>query len=396
MKSFVNRVTRKISKLSSDQVEQLFEDVTSENELLESIFESLVTGLLIYNEDGYVLNYNRAFERLVPVKRPLELREDLSAWEYINDSEIVSFLQETEQNKKINATKDFTVLAASGKSREIRISTMSYVKNNKLAGTIIKAEDITEKRQQEILIKRMENLSSLTNLAANVAHEIKNPLGAISIHIQLIQKALKKARSQNGMLPDEKYVEKYLNIINEEIERLNTIVVDFLFAVRPVSVELEPVILKKFFEDLIVFIKPELEQNNIGIDFSIDETVPSAMIDTKLFKQVIINLVQNSIHALEKAIEKKIIISIKYHEQKIIISFADTGCGMDKETCSRIFEPYFTTKPAGTGLGLTMVYKIIQEFGGNIEVHSELNKGTVFLIELPGLQKDKFILEYKK
>ena len=305
------------------------------------------------------------------------------------------FLKETEENKKNNAVKDFTLLSASGKSREIRVSTMSYVKNNKLAGTIIKAEDITEKRQQEILIKRMENLSSLTNLAANVAHEIKNPLGAISIHIQLIQKALKKAREGSGLLPDKKFVENYLNVINEEIERLNTIVVDFLFAVRPVSVELEPVKLQTFFDELKTFINPELEEKNISLDFSIDEDLPSAMIDPKLFKQVIINLVQNSIHALEKSTDKKIIISIKYYEQKIIISFADTGCGMDKETCDRIFEPYFTTKVTGTGLGLTMVYKILQEFGGNIEVQSHLGKGTVFLISLPGLQKDKYILEYK-
>ena len=267
---------------------------------------------------------------------------------------------------------------------------MPLVQNKKLSGSIIKIDDITEKRNQETLLHRMENLASLTNLAASVAHEIKNPLGSISIYIQLLQKAVNKARNSDEKLPDEKFLENYLEIINQEIDRLNNIIVDFLFAVRPISAELIPENPVKLLNLYVEFFKPELEDKNINLKTAFLENSPKILLDEKLFKQVLINLVQNAIVAMPDGGE--LFLSTRITGDKYLISVADTGIGMNSETVSRIFEPYFTTKATGTGLGLTMVYKVIKEFGGDIEVESYEGKGTIFTISLPIPQKEKHLL----
>jgi len=238
----------------------------------------------------------------------------------------------------------------------------------------------------------MENLASLTNLAASVAHEIKNPLGSISIHIQLIQKAVLKSRSTDQKLPDEKFIENYLQIVNEEIERLNKIIVDFLFAVRPISASLELTDVVLLIKSFIPFFEPELEEQHISLETQLPDSAPLLNIDQKLFKQVLINLVQNAIAALHEG--GRIILSAKTTNDLFVIRVADNGIGMDEETVHRVFEPYFTTKSNGTGLGLTMVYKIIKEFSGDITVQSYPGEGTIFTISLPIPQKEKRLLEY--
>ncbi len=398
MRGFVRRVSQKISKLSSDQVEQLIDIINNENETLDAVIESLSTGLLICDVNWCLLQANKAAERYLPLKIRLadwrynENRLEQSVWQIIDDEDISSFIKNNAEREKNNSTADFTIETTGGAKRFIVISTLPLVREKKLIGNIVKIDDVTDKKNQDTLLRRMENLASLTNLAASVAHEIKNPLGSISIHIQLIQKAVAKARATDGKLPDEKFAENCLQIVNEEIERLNKIIVDFLFAVRPISASLELTDIASLIKTFIPFFEPELEEQHISIETKLPEFLPSVMIDQKLFKQVLINLVQNSIAAMHDG--GRILIRAKVSDDFLIIRFADNGTGMDEETVHRVFEPYFTTKANGTGLGLTMVYKIIKEFSGDISVQSFPGEGTVFTISLPIPQKEKRLLEY--
>ena len=247
----------------------------------------------------------------------------------------------------------------------------------------------------------METLAGLTNVAASVAHEIKNPLGAISIHIQLMQKALKKKRDGDGLLPPAKYAEDYLDVITQEIERLNKIVVDFLMAVRPISANLELVSANKILSEFISFFMPEFKEKNITLESSLCPCEVRVLVDSKLFREVIVNLSQNAIFAISKKfdddesrIKGKITIKTKTENDRFILTFSDDGIGMSEETASRVFEPYFTTKSNGTGLGMAMSYKIIKEFSGDISVNSSLGFGTTFTITLPIPQTDKKLIEF--
>lgn len=397
MKAFNKKFTEKLSKLSHEQIENIVDSLSNENEAMFSILNSLNTGLLICDENWKLLKKNKSVNRFLPLKKlnnDAKISEIDFVWNFIDDEDICDFIKKCAKERKLNANQDFTITTLEDRARIISVTIQSLVQDKQFAGFIIRIDDVTEIRSQEVLMRRMENLTSLTSLAASVAHEIKNPLGSISIHIQLIQKAIAKAREKDGLIPDEKFVERYLEIVNEEIDRLNKIIVDFLFAVRPISMEVETVNLNKQLENFVEFIKPELERKKLSLDTKFAKNIPDLLLDSKLLKQVLINLAQNAIAATEAG--GKINISTLVKNDSVFVYFADSGIGMDKETQNRIFEPYYTTKVTGTGLGLTMVYKIIKEFGGNINVKSEVGKGTIFTISLPIPQKETRLLDDKK
>lgn len=413
MKNFVKRATAKVSKLAPDQIEKLFDSISIENEAMDAVIESLGTGLMVCNLDWQLIMSNKALERMIPLKqryseyRYAESVSPYPVWEIITDSNIVSFLKSCSKSQKNYFSEEFELLISDNVTRILTINIMPLVQQKKMSGYILKVEDISEERKKEILMRRMENLASLTNLAASVAHEIKNPLGAISIHIQLMQKAVKNARDTDGKLPPENITEHYLDIVNDEIERLNQIVVDFLYAVRPVQASLEPINPNQYLEDFAAFIRTELTDKHIKLELKLMDKPPHIMVDVKLFKQVLMNLVQNAIVAMSQSetsnsckIEEKgspkLWIGTHVKEDRFYFTIIDNGCGMDEQTQTRIFEPYFTTRAKGTGLGMTMVYKIIREFSGDISVKSFLGEGTCFIISIPVPQKELRLLEYTK
>ena len=390
MRGFVKRLTDKISKLTPEQIQRLFDVLNDEAELLDAVFESLSTGLIVCNPQWQPVMVNKTARRSIPLH--IQYASSACVWEHIEDEGIAGFLKRSSGTQKKIISEEFTLANHGASARFVHISVLPLVRSKKISGYIIQIDDITEKRLREVLMRRMENLARLTNLAASVAHEIKNPLGAISIHIQLIQKTLKKARKSGGMLPDEKYAEKYLETVNEEIDRLNQIIVDFLFAVRPVSADLqkvEPVALLQSFAD---FVKAELEEKGIGLQTEFPAQAPHILLDPKLLRQVLNNLVQNSVAAMPDG--GVLWMSAAVKNERFFLTVADSGQGMDEKTAERIFEPYFTTKVQGTGLGLTMVYKIIKEFGGDIDVKSFPGEGTLFTMSFPIPQKEKRLLEY--
>ena len=412
MIDWFKRVSGKISKLSSEQVEQLFEALIEETEVFDAVQNSLKIGFIVCDENFLVSKVNKAAERMLSFsQRSSEMRsQDMPVWELVGESEIADFIKSIHTKGQTNVCREFTVATAGGSVKFLVVTVMPLVRRRKVAGTIISIDDVTESRRQEALIRRMEKLEDLTTLAANVAHEIKNPLAGLSIHIQLLQKSIAKARSEAGVLPPEKFVENYISVVNEEIDRLNGIVNDFLFAVRPIKAEYQLLNPNELLKQHLEFCRPELESKGIQLQMDLMEEAPKLMLDDKFFRQVVLNLVQNAIAALCPAESvglegkseaetgdgaKLLWVNTQVKSDFFILSMADNGCGMSEETASRIFEPYFTTKTTGTGLGLTMVYKIVKEFSGDIQVKSLVGEGTVFTISLPIPQLEQRLLEYK-
>ena len=177
---------------------------------------------------------------------------------------------------------------------------------------------------------------------------------------------------------------------------------DFLLAVRPVKAKLELKDPAKIIQNAIDFFEAEFNKNNIEISFEQPSQSAKILLDEKLMRDIIINIAQNSQAAIKSKFEKqdfseskesgKFNIQCLTKENKYIINFTDNGCGMNSEVISKIFEPYYTTKANGTGLGMTMVYKIIKEFSGEIFVESEVGTGTSFSLVFPLPQNDKKLL----
>ena len=404
MRGYVKRVSQKFNKLSNEQLISLLDGMVEENENLYSILECISAGLLILDNDFVLQQSNKIVESRLNFSVYLDdpKATTVPIWEIMEDEEIGEYFKKCWEKGITNTTEDFTVMTSGGSVRFLTITMTPLMHDGNTTGKIILVRDVTEKKNQEVLLHRMENMANLTNLAAGMAHEIKNPLGAISIHIQLLQKALEKARQNKDMLPPKKFVEDHVDVVNDEIDHLNKLIMDFLFAVRPVNAQLQ---LKKpaaLIQSIVDFFTPEFHDNGIKIKLIIKDADSRFLLDEKLLRDIIMNLAQNGLAAIKQKKDDEatspdymgeFTIECASAENKYYIIISDNGCGMKSETVSKIFEPYFTTKSNGTGLGMTMVYKIVKEFSGDITVESQEGKGTVFTMVFPLPQDGKLAIE---
>lgn len=407
MSRYVERVIDMLPKLSSEEVKRVLMEVVSENSMLDSLIESFSTGLILVDKKWRILQVNKAAKRILRISPDEEKYEDELLFNVIEENEEISeWLKNIADTHKTNVREEFSSSSSSdGSVRFLAVSVFSFVQKTEISGSIVKIEDITQQKAKAVLDRRLENMEGLTNLAAGMAHEIKNPLGAISIHIQLVQKAISKKRAGDGTLPDKKFLEEHLDIVNDEIEKLNELVMDFLFAVRPVNAKLTLSDPEEILSSICDFVSPEFNKSHVLLKMELLKEKKRIMIDEKLFRQVIINIAQNAFYAVKakfpgcteentnsQEMPGIVIFKTTIIEDNFVISISDNGIGMDSETVGRIFEPYFTTKANGTGLGMTMSYKIIKEFGGDIQVKSEKGTGSVFFISLPVPQTETKLL----
>ena len=185
-------------------------------------------------------------------------------------------------------------------------------------------------------------------------------------------------------------MKKHFSVIEEEIDRLNKIVVDFLFAVRPIKFEFRLLNINTIISSIVETFEDEFASCMIQIKTELDETIPLLQGDERFLRQAFINIIVNSKHAMVET-GGLLYISTNKEENAVAVLISDNGCGIPHNIVNKIFEPYFTTKDCGTGLGLTMTYKVIKEHGGDIHVYSDLGKGTSFKVLLP-IMNDKNIL----
>lgn len=385
MRSFIQRALNKLAKLDREQIRNLFLDLASENELLELVLNTMTEGILVTDLEHRVVLSNHSIRGMLRMGR-IE-QEDQPVWRYISDGEISDFLRKELNGGNSVEEEEFT-LDEPGRGRTLTFSIVSVGNEGEALGNMILVADITERRQREARLRRAESLASLTTLAAGVAHEIKNPLGSIGIHIQLIQKAL----SKNQCL-DEETAGQYLDVIMEEIERLNAIVVDFLFAVRPMDTRMKRGSINDVIEELVNFIRYEIEEQEIELKTELKRDLPKVDLDEKYMKQALINIVKNGMAAIGKG--GTLTITTRDDQGFVHIDIKDTGIGMSEEQMAKIFEPYYTTKEFGSGLGLTVVYKVIKEHGGEVTVNSRENQGTTFTLSIPIPDNEKRLLDWK-
>lgn len=385
MRKFLQRALEKIDKMDRDQIRHLVADIAAETELLEMVMESMSDGVVVTDPADRILLVNKSAERMLPFFTD-ELAEKV-LWETIQDKEIARFFRHSLSSLDKIIDREFTL--SNGLTRTLALSVMPLVRQGAIQGNVIHIEDISEKRAKEARLRRAESLAALTTLTAGVAHEIKNPLASIGIHIELI----KKEMSGKQKISTRK-VRENLTVIAEELERLNRIVVDFLFAVRPMNTELVHDDLNRLVRELMEFLKFELERAQIRVELELLEPSPHIQLDEKYMKQALLNIVKNAISAMPHGGILRI-ESLRSANQ-LVLKVSDTGVGIPEENLDKIFEPYYTTKEFGSGLGLTLVYKIVKEHLGDIAVSSKVEEGTTFSLSFPVPQKEKRLIGYRE
>jgi two-component system, sporulation sensor kinase E len=384
MRRFVERALAKLPRLNEDQMRSLLYALAEENGRMDAALDSMLDGIVVCDRDHLPIIYNKSAERMLrlagtdPAERPL--------WHSVADEDLSEFFRATLEGEETVLDREFG-LEAKASTRLVAVSVSTLVSQGRIEGAIVHMEDITEKRKKEAQLRRAESLASLTTLAAGVAHEIKNPLGSLSIHIQLIRKSL-----QGKGEVEVSFLERHLGVVDEEIERLNKIVVDFLFAVRPMDVKLREADPGELVASVAEFIKPEAERAGVMIELEVEEGLPLVALDERLMKQAVLNLVKNALAAMPGGGKLRLVAELA--DDEVRISVEDSGVGISEEDLPKIFEPYFTTKENGTGLGLTITFKIVREHDGEIMVTSRSGQGSTFTINLPIPQKERRLLPY--
>ena len=439
MRQFIRRALQRVDKLSrldKKKTRNFIMAASNEIDRLETVMDSLPRGILVCDTAHKLILANKSSRRLLSIVSYEQARETI--WSVIPGQNIAEFLAETLLSGDKAEEREFDV-EVMGKEKLLSVSVMPVVQDRRVSGSMVLVDDITERKNREARLRSMENLASLTTLAAGVAHEIKNPLGSLSIHVQLIQKAMsaqeklchdeftraqeneaehssaaersseeRSSAAERGLaiergsepgLQCEPFmyfgqIDKYLKIVNEEIDRLNAIVVDFLFAVRPMNAKLRRGNINALIADLAEFVTPELKEAGVTCALNLAENLPAVDFDQALVKQALLNLIKNAAAAMSGGGE--LTVTTEAAEDEVYITIADTGTGIPEENLSKIFEPYFTTKDNGTGLGLTVVYKVIREHGGEIRVESREGEGTVFVITLPIPQIERRLITYEE
>jgi signal transduction histidine kinase len=243
-------------------------------------------------------------------------------------------------------------------------------------GFVILLSDITSRTEQEFEAAMLSRMESLVRLAGGIAHEIGNPLNAITIHLELLKKRLAR-------LPEaeRKEIADSLGDIQDETRRLDRIIRNFLKATRKPPLRFRLDDLSEVVADALSFLKPQLDIAKIIVKFSKDKGLPAFLMDRERLYYAFMNLIKNAQEAMPGGGTLKVAVTHKQH--CAIVTIADTGCGIKEKDLPRIFDIYYTTKQEGAGLGLMMVYDAIAEHGGKIEAVSKLNRGTTFKVLLP-------------
>lgn len=393
MYDYIKRAIQKLDKLPTAEVARLLTSLESELATQDAIIESCLIALVSVDGDGVITKANTLSRRYIDGAVGSRFEDA------VIESNIKAFLSAAITHGSAPVSKEFVILTSGGEEKFLSVSVNTVVNG---AGHLIKIQDITSERLAQTQLRQNENLASLAYVAGNLAHDIKNPLGSISIHLQLAKRAVAHSRDTDGSLPEKKFLDDHLGVISEEVERLSGLVADFLFAVRPIKATLVATKVDEVINDAVRFFAAEFNSKNTALEAIELTPTPSVLIDEKLFRELLANLLQNALLAIEEKRETAgdfvghVSVTSEASLDKVLVKVIDNGRGMADETKKHLFEPYFTTRPSGTGLGLAMVYKIAKAFGAQIAVQSELMVGTTFTLTLTAKTPFPKLLPAKK
>ena len=396
MRNFVSAALRRTQNLAPEEkvaiYEELLKNISEDDDMMIMVLDALPTGVAVSDQDHKVVFLNRYLTNLIHLKKPE--RSDVMVWDIFVRKDISDFIRTTVTDGKSRTSRIFdSSLNKKNFSIEVTVSMLRHSSGK--TGHIINIANVTEREKEKSEKKMKESFASLTALTAGVAHELKNPLGSMSIYLQLMERQLLKPEAFENLDTCRENLISKIKVLKSEVERLNSIVVDFLSTVRPRNANLQEEDLNQIIKNSVEIMIPDLEQHNITLRLELEENLPYIMLDRGFMRQVLTNLIGNAKDAMKEQGSGTLTISTGKNSDSVILTVSDTGAGISQENLTKIFDPYFTTKKSGTGIGLTLVYKIIKGMGGDIGVDSRQGAGTTFRIILPRMEKEIKQIEWE-
>jgi signal transduction histidine kinase len=363
---FIGRISGRLEQLDLERAQGYIQRLTREVEFLETVFDTLQEGVIVVNPKMRIRYVNHAATTLLglpedtvgqPVARYLKGMDWVRSWG-------------GEERRVIR--QDLAILYPQKRALTVYVMPQPGEKHS----SIVVLHDVTEAKSRTQEQLESGTLQMMSLLAAGVAHEIGNPLNSLHIHLQLL---LRQFAERHGEGDGE--LREMLDVAKEEADRLHQILSQFLAAIRSVRPSLTPLHLPSLVEDAMRGIEREVRDREISVRLAWPDEMPPVFGDAGQIRQAFYNILRNAIQAMPGG--GTLTMSAEVDDDYVTVSFADTGCGISPEAIGRIFEPYFTTKESGSGLGLMIVERIIRENGGQLTVDSDAGHGTTFRVRLP-------------
>ncbi len=356
---------------------QLFQQTETLRAFNEDIIRNMTNGLIAIDNNYHITAINPAAASMLGCQRQQALCQPLSQV-IIGSEALIQVFRNTLTTGKRYTHQEITIDHKDGYNLPISISTAPLSTENgnrETVGVVGVLEDLRDIKALEAKRRRLDRLVALGEMAAVVAHEIRNPVAGIAAGVEYLTRnsAQGSPEYEGGLL------------IQSEIERVNHILEDILFVARPLQLNLSYQALPSILESVIQRCQPQIQESQVIVSFKYPETLPLLNLDSQRLEQVFTNLIINATQAMSNGGQLKLNCKFGSDSAKdmVTVTVTDTGPGIATEVQQQIFEPFFTTKSRGTGLGLSVARRIVEEHKGIINVKSEAEKGTQFVIQLP-------------
>lgn len=386
--SSLERILGRLDDLDSTNLAILVQRLARERGLLEMVFDTIEEGILLVDSAGTIDYANRAGTLLIGL--PQKEIGSAILWKRVPDlARSLDFLRDG--GLAPNIARDVEIFYPEHRWVRLQISRLMLGGDDESAPParyVIILRDITADRENTEEMIESERVNSIFTLAASVAHEIGNPLNSMKIHLELIRRKLAKLKV------DEKAAATLANSVGvclEEIARLDDILKNFLGAIRPQKPILEKTNLMEVVFDVLRVQKAELENRNIRCTVTQGKDVPVVRGDVSQLKQLVFNVTKNAMEAMQDG--GAISLVAESDDAFVYLRISDSGCGIERDAISKIYEPFFTTKNNGHGLGMMIVMRIMREHGGQVGIDSAPGKGTTVTLQFPRPDRRTPLLE---
>ncbi|MCQ5365347.1 PAS domain S-box protein [Anoxybacillus salavatliensis] len=327
-----------------------------------SVFNHAMDGIVLIDDQQRIFDANPAACRIFSLQKEQLLEKCMH--EFISSNDLMKFQTWLNDGEE----EEFCIIDGEGKKKIVELSFKPNIIEH--VGLMM-MRDMTEKKEMEEQLRKSDTLNVVGQLAAGIAHEIRNPMTALKGFIQLLQGSIGNDCEQYDM---------YFHVIMSELKRIESIITEFLVLAKPQAIHYERGNVARIMQETVDLLSVQAMMHNIQIEATYEQ-VPLIYCEPKQLKQVFINILKNAIEVMPNG--GTITVSVSRVEEGIRIAIRDEGSGIPKEKIKKLGEPFYTTKERGTGLGLMVSYKIIEEHHGRIDVESEVGVGTTFYITLP-------------
>jgi signal transduction histidine kinase len=353
--------------------------------LLAQILESLEIGVIVLDRKGHLSLTNESARKLMPQVPPfpggIHFSQILGEYPEIKKL-VASSIEKEEYIKELEHN-----LGSTEESIAVRITTLPLKdRGKKVIGTLLLVNNVCEVVAMEHQVRTAERLSTLGTLAATLAHEIRNPLEAMNLNLELLERNLNLPQDQPAAADKRG---KYLGVIGSEISRLSGILDNFLSFARPSQDPTGKTCIDDILRQVVELIENQARSRRVEIEFSLEGEFSNILGSDDQLKQVFLNLMINGLQAMPNggklSVKKESLAARNAEPSTIVVRIHDTGEGIPPDKIARLFDPFFTLKPQGSGLGLTIANRVIQRHRGKISVESAKGKGSTFTVELPAI-----------